>query len=177
VPLVVIDRSRIDPMAAICETRFSTPRRRSGSPPVIRILFTPSEAATRATRVISWKVRICDRGFQGYNGLLFGLGGVGPVKIGRLLGFRQAVDATEVASIRDANSEIANDPIVSVLENPSVGHGVTPLGGELVWIGTILTVPSRRTSTLRSAFGETVLLWLFLLMPMRRDPPFLRAPP
>jgi hypothetical protein len=58
-------------MAAISETRFSTPWRRSGSPPVIRILFTPSEAATRATRVISSKVRICDLGFQWYMGLLF----------------------------------------------------------------------------------------------------------
>lgn len=65
VPLVVNDRSRIESMAAICETRFSTPLRRSGSPPVIRTLFIPSEAATRVTRVISSKVRICDRGFQG----------------------------------------------------------------------------------------------------------------
>ena len=85
-------------------------------------------------------------------------------KVGCFLGFRKTVDAVEVAAIRDADPQVANDTVVRVLKNPGAAHGVAPLGGELVSIGTIFTVPSLRTSTFRSALLASVGRFCFLFM-------------
>ena len=63
-------------------------RRTSGSPPVMRSLVTPSDAATRTKRSISSKSRISSRGHE-----LHAL-------------FRHAVEAADVAAVRDADPQI-----------------------------------------------------------------------
>jgi hypothetical protein len=60
-PFVVSVRSRPG-IAASMDTSTSTSARSSGSPPVSRILRTPSDANVRATRSISSNVRSSRRG-------------------------------------------------------------------------------------------------------------------
>ena len=128
--------------------------RSNGSPPVIRTLLTPSEEATRIIRVISSYVRICARGFHVTElGFLFRWMFVSPlltIKVGCFLSFGKAIGTTEIAAVSDADPQVPDDSFV-VSEVPRTASWVTPSGGVLVEVGAILTVPSRRISTFKSA--------------------------
>ena len=63
-PLLVNERSSIKPNLEIAEIRDTTFLLSNGSPPVIRILFTPNDADAFTILKISSKVRISDLGFQ-----------------------------------------------------------------------------------------------------------------
>ena len=61
-PLVVKVTSRIPSISTSPAMSLGSSRRSSGSPPVMRILLTPSPANTRERRVISSKDRSSRRG-------------------------------------------------------------------------------------------------------------------
>ena len=66
-PFVVIARSQIAALAAIRRNRSGSSRRRSGSPPVMRTLRTPTNANTSTKRLSSSNVRMSPRGSQVYS--------------------------------------------------------------------------------------------------------------
>ena len=113
-------------------------------------------------------------------GFLFGRRFVSPllaIKVGRLLGLGEAVGTAEIAAVSDADPQVSDDSFVSVLKYPGRRHGVTPSGGVLVEVGAILTVPSRRISTFKSALVVGSSFGFLRLMLMSLEPPFWRAPP
>ena len=74
------------------------------------------------------------------------------IEILRRFGFRQAIKATEIATIGDADTQVAQDATVRVNKLTMGRHfgGCALAGGELVAGGMTFTEPSELTSTLRS---------------------------
>ena len=70
----------------------------------------------------------------------------------RRLGFRQAVEAAEVAAVGEAHPQIPQDAALGIYEGAGSGHfaGGLVAAGLLVKGGMTLTEPSDLTSTLRS---------------------------
>src|ERR1039458_2887584 len=77
---------------------------------------------------------------------------VAPIEILRRLGFGQAIEAAEIAAVREAHPQVAQDASVRIDEQPGLGHlaGGLVAAGRLVRGGMTLTDPSAVTSTLRS---------------------------
>ena len=94
------------------------------------------------------------------------------IKVGCFLSFGKAIGTTEIAAVSDADPQVPDDSFVSVLKYPGRLHGVTPSGGVLVEVGAILTVPSRRISTFKSALVEGSSFGFLRVMLMSLEPPF-----
>ena len=141
-------------MLAMRATRSSTLWRSSGSPPVSRIFWMPRLTARRTTRSISSKERMCGLGHPLlHDGRRIGqVRPVAAIEVLRRLGFRQAIEAAEIAAVRDAHPQVAQNAAVRINEQPGLGHlaGGLVAAGRLVKGGMTLTEPSALTSTLRS---------------------------
>ena len=82
------------------------------------------------------------------------------IKVGRFLGFRQAIKTAEVATVGDTDPQVADDAPVRIGQEVGPDHlggaGAVPggegavAGGVLVAVGTIFAPPDCLISTLRS---------------------------
>ena len=114
----------------------------------------PRLTARRMTRSISSKERMWALGTHCCT-MGAGVGQVRPVaaiEVLRRLGFGQAIEAAEIAAVRDAHPQVAQDAPLRIDEQPGLGHlaGGLVAAGRLVKGGMTLTEPSALTSTLRS---------------------------